>query len=228
MDFNVRLLTQKNVVISSLLVDNYRTLKLSDSEFMLIIHIMNFQTKGIEFPTFKEISDKMSISEDVCMEMFMSLLSKGYVQIDNYTNDFNVICEKYNFSPLYTMLAFQLEKEEVDAQKAESAKNNENLYPIFEQEFGRPLSPIEIEILRQWLEVDHHSPDVIKAALKESVIAQALNFKYLERILFDWGKKGITSGEEALIEAEKFRTGQKKSKNSNDDAISMPFVDWAK
>lgn len=229
MDFNVKLLTQKNVVISSLLVENYISLKLNDSEFMLITHIMNFQANGVEFPTFKQLSERMTLTEDECMTMFMSLLSKGYVNIDNYTNEFDVICERYNFTPLFKMLAFHLDKQEKVAATNEQAKNNENLYPFFEQEFGRPLSPIEIEILRQWIEVDNHTPEVVKAALKEAVIAQALSFKYLERILYDWGKKGITTSAEAQLEGEKFRAQKNEPRTStSSESAKMTFVDWAK
>ena len=45
----------------------------------------------------------------------------------------------------------------------------DNLFQLFEREFGRPLSPMECETLTQWLDEDGHPEVLIVAALREAV-----------------------------------------------------------
>ena len=61
-----------------------------------------------------------------------------------------------------------------------------------------------------WLDEDQHSPEIIKAALKEAVISGKLNFRYIDRILFEWKKNGIKTVEQAKEHGKKFRTETKK------------------
>ena len=58
---------------------------------------------------------------------------------------------------------------------------------------------MECESLAMWIDEDGQSPDIIKAALSESVISDKLNFRYIDRILFDWKKNGIETLEQAKI-----------------------------
>lgn len=89
--------------------------------------------------------------------------------------------------------------------------NDRTIYQIFEGEFGRPLSPIENEMITNWIEKDKFDPDLIKRGLEESVKYGALNFMYLDRILLSWRKKGwqtraqVDSGQKA---------GQERRNNS--------------
>ena len=48
-----------------------------------------------------------------------------------------------------------------------------------------------------WIDDDHHDPVIIKSALREAVISGKLNFRYIDRILFDWKKNGIKTIEQA-------------------------------
>ena len=72
-----------------------------------------------------------------------------------------------------------------------------NLYTVFEKEFGRPLSPFECETLGMWEDQDQHHPNLIQAALREAVMSGKLNFRYIDRILFEWKKNGIKTVDQA-------------------------------
>ena len=98
----------------------------------------------------------------------------------------------------------------------------------FEREFGRPLSPMECEILVKWLDEDKLSDDLILAALKEAVFAGKLNFKYIDRILFEWKRNRVETVEQAKQHASQFRkkgalyqsSGQKRQVDD------FPFYNW--
>jgi DNA replication protein len=82
------------------------------------------------------------------------------------------------------------------------------LFSVFEQEFGRLISPMEVETINVWLDQDGYSEDLILFALKESVFAGKLNFRYINSILADWGRNRVTNVDEARVHTQKFRAGR--------------------
>ncbi|MBQ7232787.1 MAG: DnaD domain protein [Bacillales bacterium] len=71
-----------------------------------------------------------------------------------------------------------------------------NLYQIFEQEFGRMLSPFETQMIMEWNGRFH--TDVIKLALREAIIRNVKQMKYIDRILLNWEQAGVTTVAEAM------------------------------
>lgn len=63
----------------------------------------------------------------------------------------------------------------------------------FERELGRLLSPFEIEDLQKTIEEDKTSVELIRAALKEAVFNNKTNWKYIQAILRNWRREGITT-----------------------------------
>lgn len=61
----------------------------------------------------------------------------------------------------------------------------ENLIITFEHEFGRLLSPIELEIINDWKK-DGFDESKIREALKQSIYNGALSLKYISKILQSW------------------------------------------
>jgi len=90
-----------------------------------------------------------------------------------------------------------------------SIDNSNNIYIIIQEEFGRPLSPIELEVINTW----EFSTDLIKLAVKEATTSNNLAIKYIDRILYNWQKKGIKSVADAEKSIADFRN--KKSKKEN-------------
>src|SRR5690606_14486161 len=97
---------------------------------------------------------------------------------------------------------------------------------LFEQEFGRPLSPFEIETVNAWLDEDLLAPSLIKAALRESVLMGKLNFKYIDRILREWKKKGIQTVEQAREESKSFRKNQVTKQYNTRRRDTSVYFNW--
>ena len=70
-----------------------------------------------------------------------------------------------------------------------SAREKQNTCKRFEQEFGRPLSPTEIEQVQKW--ESSMSADLVIEALQRAVLAGRFNFKYIDGILLDWQKNNV-------------------------------------
>ena len=67
------------------------------------------------------------------------------------------------------------------------------LVKSFEQELGRLLSPFEIEDLEKTVKEDGTSPDLVRAALREAVFNDKRHWRYIQSILKNWRREGITT-----------------------------------
>ncbi|MEG0380950.1 MAG: DnaD domain protein, partial [Kurthia sp.] len=86
------------------------------------------------------------------------------------------------------------------------------------------------ETITMWIDEDRHDIKLIKQALKEAVLNEKMNLKYIDRILFEWKKKNITTSKEAVEQSKKFREHNMKSVNHEkvEDAPvkKAPFYNW--
>ena len=76
-----------------------------------------------------------------------------------------------------------------------------NIYNTFEQEFGRPLSPMEKEFINEWKE-NAISEESIVLALKESIFNGVRSFRYIDKILQTWNKEESKTQSETEIDLD--------------------------
>jgi len=222
------------VSIPYALLRTYRALKLSDTEVMLLIQLLAFrQLEQNEFPTMEQLQERLGSSAAVVGQALQKLVKQGLVGIDEvYDPVTGVQSDRYNLSGLFQKIGALLAAGELPLRTGggESALSSDladsrsgtrqpvtktsvfggatNLFAVFEQEFGRPLSPMEIETINGWLDKDGYDEDLVLFALKESVFAGKLHFRYMDRILLEWHRNRVTSVEEARAHTQKFRAGR--------------------
>ncbi|AXI67736.1 DnaD domain-containing protein [Streptococcus suis] len=90
----------------------------------------------------------------------------------------------------------------------------------FERELGRFLSPFEIEDLQKTIEDDKTSIDLVRAALKEAVFNNKTNWKYIQAILRNWRREGITTV--AQVEA---KNAEREIQTPKNVTVSSDFLD---
>ncbi|WP_040208398.1 DnaD domain-containing protein [Neobacillus jeddahensis] len=221
-------LQEGTITIPTLLISEYRNLQLNETELVLLLNILSFIEKGNEFPTPEELSTRMTVSISDCNELLRRLIQKGFLEIiDLYSND-GIRFEKYSVNPFWEKLVDQFLLKNKVTKQIEKKSDETDLYTCFEKEFGRPLSPFECESLGMWMDDDHHDPVIIKAALREAVMSGKLNFRYIDRILFEWKKNGINTLEQAKNHGQKFRQKQTPKGHVKDEThqSAVPFYNW--
>ncbi|WP_126427210.1 DnaD domain protein [Brevibacillus marinus] len=200
--------------ISNLLLITYKRLSLTDEEMMLIIHLLSFQQVGNRFPTIQQLENRLSMPSVRLIQLLQKLIKDGWLTIDEEVDQqTGMRYESYNLEPLYKRLAERLREEELAVREAvagtrESAAASvpyKGLYNQFEQAFGRPLSPFEIETLHIWVEEDKYPEELIISALREAAAVGKLYIRYIDRILLEWQRQQITSAEEARHYSLRFR-----------------------
>ncbi|WP_159583944.1 DnaD domain-containing protein [Streptococcus halichoeri] len=93
-----------------------------------------------------------------------------------------------------------------------------SLVTDFEQELGRLLSPFELEDLQKTVSEDKVDPDLIREALREAVFNGKTNWKYIQAILRNWRKEGITN-----LRQVKEKQQERETKNQQ-VAVSDDFL----
>lgn len=193
--------------IPTRLLTNYKLLGLNETEVMLLMQIHRFIFNENEFPTPAELSSFLTIDEQECSQVLRGLIQKGVLTIEQTKNEQGKLGEVYSLDPLWEKV---FTAEEPDKEPEEGT-----LFILFEQEFGRPLSPFEIETVNVWLDEDNLDTPLVKAALREAVLMGKLNFKYIDRILREWKRKGIQTVEQARSASKSFHEHQSTKPEQN-------------
>ena len=193
----VEVLKNNNYQIRKELLFNYKNLNITDSEFIVLIYLIN-QSSDIYNP--KQISNDLKLSLNDVLELINSLVEKGIIKIELKKIN-NIRTEVIDLESLYEKVAFSLEpKEEV---------KDSNIYSTFETEFGRTLSPMEYEIISGWLD-NGYTEELITLALKEATYNGVSNLRYIDKIIYEWGKKGIKTKEDVEKNKKQFKNNSEK------------------
>lgn len=219
---------QGNVNISQLFFRHYKQLQIADVDAMLIMQMVAFQSAGNEFPTPTDLSGRMHLTENEVTVILQKLMQYGFLKIVQSRDEKGVLHERFSLAPLWLRLTDQLQLEQEQVVEDTEKVDEGELFKLFEQEFGRFLSPMEAESISMWLDDDAHSPEIIRAALKEAVLAQKVSLRYIDRILFEWKKKNIKSMAEVEKHAKSFRAvGIRPNEQEKTVKVKrVPFYDW--
>ncbi|HEN4473268.1 TPA: DnaD domain protein [Streptococcus agalactiae] len=103
----------------------------------------------------------------------------------------------------------RLDKNRLDKNRLDKDRE-ETIFHFVENEFGRLLSPMEIETIRTMIKENNH--DLIKEAIKRTKLQGKTNLNYVRGILRNWRDDNITTIEQ--IEAKE------KSRKSKQEEVS--------
>ena len=221
-------------VFPTLLLRHYRKLNLSNDELVLILQLKSNMDNGEYFPNTELIAKSMNMSERNVFKAIHQLIQKKVLSIETTKDEKGMTQDAYSLDMLWEKLIVLMKQEQTEKVTEEEKNEEKSLSSIFEAEFGRPLSPIEMETLIMWLEEDRYSVELIQLALREAVLSQVYNFKYIDRILLNWEKKNIRTKEQVEKESKSYRDYTSKSKGTDqqeddsDNSGPVPMVNWLK
>ncbi len=201
------LIKNGTITFPKLFFQHYKSLGLTDTQFLLTLHLLLFQEEGKSFPSIQEIEERMGLSSTQIMKEMQALISGRFMELQQDVDKWGKMSEYYDLDPLYRQLVELLDPK-AQHSKGLEASTDGNLFILFEREFGRPLSPMEIEYFTQWIDHDKYKMNMIIAALQESKISGKLSVKYIDRILLEWSTKSLDTVDEARAYALQFRNKQ--------------------
>lgn len=216
-------------VLSNFLLKNYRKIGLSNEELLLYVLIKRHATLVVPMPEITKLQELTGYSQQELFELFHQMIQKKLAKITKVEINHQPV-DAYDFTPMYEKLALLNEHQEKQADTSQSAptpavteQQRQSVFESIEKEFGRTLSPLEMESISQWIDLDHYSPKIIELALKEAVLSQVYNLKYMDRILRSWEQMHLTTPQQIEENARKRRMGHTEQETPY-KGPKIPFI----
>lgn len=206
-----------NIVIPIYMLKNYKKLNLELSEFIFLMYLYSKGNNIIFDPT--KMKDDLGIELAQVMENISKLSDKNLIKVEVVKNEKGIMEEKISMDDFFHRLSLVV----VDDVANEEKSKNSNIFEIIEKEFGRTLSPIEYEIIKAWLD-NNMSEELIKEALKEATFNGVSNLRYIDKILYEWGKSGIKTKQD--VESNRKKREKKKQEEVKDIDLDIMEWDW--
>lgn len=209
-----------SIAVSELLLLNHNKVNMTDEELVFWLKLLYVSQYGQQPLDFNLWAEKTSIVLTKFLDLFNNLQTKGFIAVNEKQSN-QAVDIFIDFAPLFQIL---LPLVTVPKQQKSDKEQMAQLFTAIEKELGRPLSSRDIEMINSWLDTDQLSPDLVMHALKEAVIAKKVSIKYIDRILLEWRRAGITSYEQIENHAKKYRP-QNVQKVTN-TAPPVEFINW--
>ena len=212
----IKIFKDGNISIPVYLLKNYKNLKLTLNEFIFLMYLYNVGNSFLFNP--EELSEAFNIEIIDVMNLVSSLTDKGFIKVEVVKSDKGYMEEVVMLDDFYSKISLLI-MDDVNESK-ESSNDTSDIFESIEKEFGRTLSPIEIEIIKSWLS-NNYSTDLINEALKEATFNGVSNLRYIDKILYEWSRKGIKS----VKDVEENRKKRNVSKDKGND-IDLDTIEW--
>ena len=177
---NVNYFKCPKYVTNSLFIKKALELNLSLEEFLMLVYFDNDYTSYLNM---EELSKNIGLSSEEAYEVFTNMLTKKIIDVKTAKDIEGRLIERVSLDNFYTMIM-------EDEQKVLKEEKKTDIYAEFETEFARPITSMEYEIINAWLN-HNYSEEMIIGALKEAVYNGVKNLRYIDKILFEWNKKGF-------------------------------------
>ena len=194
----LNILKEKPIIIPKVLLRNYKKINITEEELIILICLIGIGDKVPYNPSIFE--HELGMDKFKGIEILNNLSEKGIINIKVENNKIGKKQEYIYLEFLYLKL-MNLVLDETDEIDSGSSKNND-IFSLFEQELGRTISSMEVEIIKEWL--DSYEEELIKEALKEAIYNDVRNLKYVDRILYNWRSKGIKNKSDVLKSKKNF------------------------
>lgn len=168
-----------------LLLENYKKLKMSENELATILMMDHLINGGNSFITADLLSLKMTLDVKEIDKIIALLLTKGFMEYESYKGT-----TRCTLNPLKERLYHDFQVTLTTSALGENSSNSsfENIYSVFEKELARPLSPVEISKIREWISMGYEDEKIIDA-LKESISQGKKSLRNIDKILLMWSTR---------------------------------------
>ncbi|MDA8212639.1 MAG: DnaD domain protein [Clostridia bacterium] len=238
--FGADLICEGSTVVPNLLLKYYKQLGVSDREVVLFIQILFLRNSERDFyPTPEKLSQLMTASCEEIKEMLALLFEKRFLHIDKrYVQELDEIRDSYSLAPLMEELSclWAVEKQQALLEIQQHLQNDRSVELTkvckdFERQFGRLLSPVEVDQIRFWVIESEIAPALILEALRRAILMGVQNLKYVDKILLEWQKLNLATLEavqdyesgrfQKVVKAPKAKKAAEKSEEKHDDKFRL-------
>lgn len=175
----------KKLVAETIFIKEALKENLSLNEFLLLLYFDNSFDLVFDI---KIVAKTLNMSEEQVLEAYSNLMKKKLIKVKAEKDGYGKVIEKVCLDNFYNEIKTDVKNSEIEASK-------EDIFSIFESSFGRSLSPMDYEIINAWIDKGF-SEELVIAALNEAVYNGVPNLRYIDKVLYDWNKKGYKTVED--------------------------------
>ncbi|AJC96194.1 DnaD domain-containing protein [Staphylococcus hyicus] len=220
---NARELQIRPVVIRYELLNYYQALGLNEADLVILIKILHaYEISNLQ-PSIDILKQGTTMQETEVTMIIQKLIRLDLLSMKVEKNSEGKFSEFINLDGFFNQFAQLLEHEKQQLDSENETAQFKRLFSKVESSFGRALSPLEIETLSQWIDVNHYPHQLIEAAIDEALSHNKLSLKYIDRILLNWQKNNVTTAEDAKPIRAKFK---KQSQEGPKKIENFPKFDW--
>lgn len=194
------LIKSKTITIPLYVMRMYKEFNLSLDEIILLFYLYDKDNE-----TFNPIMIASDLNLELVnvMDEIAKIVKKGLLNVATKTNDSGIKEEVVDLSPLFNKITLKV----IDELNKDE-ETNINVYSILEEEFNRKLTPMECEMVDDWKKNDY-SNELIKEAVREATLNGVNSLRYIDKILYEWSKKGYKKKEDIKRNDYKEETKEK-------------------
>ncbi|GMA70583.1 DNA replication protein DnaD [Leuconostoc litchii] len=188
-----------NTTVNNDLLLHYQDIGFDNDDLALYMQVQRIQGRGDQ-ATPAAIAQVMHTTEKIVITRLQSLIRRDLMQVHGGS----IQTETYDFTPLFEKLLGGQVVERSDI-IADGKSARREIMQTLEAEFGRPLSPMEIQTVGHWFDQDHFEPVMMLLAIQEAVANNARSLRYIETILANWQREHVTTPQEAQVAKQRRR-----------------------
>ena len=181
------LIKSKIISIPLYVLKMYKEFNLTTDEIVLLFFLYDKDGEVFD-PNF--IATSLGLDLLNVMDIISKIAKKGLINVATKINDAGIKEEVFDLSPLFNKITMKV----IDDLNKEEEKNI-NVYSIIEEEFNRRLTPMECEMVDDWKKNDYSS-ELIKEAVREATLNGVNSLRYIDKILYEWNRKGYKKKED--------------------------------
>ena len=209
----LEIIKSSNIVIPLYLYRIYPKLNIGLDEFVFLMYLSNLGEKMVFDPN--KFSKDLGLTTKEVMLLISSLSDSKLINVEVSKNDKNIMEENISLEFFHQKINLMLIDEVNNEEDIDS-----DIFSTIEKEFGRTLSPMEYEIVKAWVD-SGYSFEIIKEAVKEATFNGVSNLRYIDKILYEWNKKGIKT----VNDVDKNRTKHKEEKKEKLEVFEYNWLE---
>lgn len=216
-----------NLVLPSALLFHYKDIFKNPDDYLVwqFFYLQNTTKMNDLAPS--QIAKALNKTVAEINRCISELTTQGLLDVKTIEleNEIEVI---FDASPVLSILDSLLETPKGNGNNQDKEVENtlKSLVEDFERELGRMISPFELEDLQKTIRDDKTDPDLVRSALREAVFNGKTNWNYINAILRNWRREGITTLRQ-VEERRQEREGTKSVKVAVSDDFLAAMDLWS-
>ncbi len=222
----IRSIYSNRTQVPDFLLANYAELGLSAEETLLLSRLFGCTEPGEDVLSESRLHTCFGGAAEELAAGLAQLAAKGMLSPDDVSGGYSLsgaydrLLELWVFKN--SVPAGQPRQKAAKPPQGKQTEAIKEVYAMFEAEFARPLSPLELQKLNAWLITDGWQPAMLREAVRRAVLHGALSLAYIDKILLRWRSEGIATPEQLADDVPdkpakpKARRGKKAAEPSFD------------